>query len=81
MIPKTCTLAASAIVAVTTACTAIAKSLANQPVPAYGVSEELAEAMGCDLEDIKTRGEQYKRDSYDSGGPGYVIPRVGEHRM
>ncbi len=62
----------------TTACTGIAKSLAGQPLPAYGVNEELATLMGCDLADIQARGERYKRQSFDAGGPGYVVPSIGD---
>ncbi len=60
------------------ACTSIAKSLAGQPVPGYGITEKAAAEMGCDLEDIKTCGEQYKKESYAEGGPGYAIPSVGD---
>lgn len=65
-------------VAASVGCTAIGKELANQPVPAHGVDQELAEEMGCDLTDIQTRGERYKRESLDSGGPGHVMPSVGD---
>ena len=71
-------LAALTVGVIALGCTAIGKALANQPVPGYGVSPELAAEMGCDLEDIKRRGDQYKKQSFDSGGPGYVVPSVGD---
>ncbi len=61
-----------------TGCTTLGKALANQPVPGYGVSPGLASEMGCDLEEIKEQGDQYRKESFDSGGPGYVVPSVGD---
>jgi hypothetical protein len=46
--------------------------------PAFGITEEAARTMGCDLANIKTRGDRYRTESYESGGPGYVVPSVGD---
>ena len=59
-------------------CMSLGAALANHPVPGYGVSEGLASSIGCELEVIKTRGDQYRKDSYAEGGPGYVVPSVGD---
>ncbi len=59
-------------------CMGIAKSLANQPYAGYGLEEELVGVMGCDLEDVISRGKEYKRQSFAAGGPGYVVPSVGD---
>lgn len=59
-------------------CTTLGKALANRPVPGYGINDKAASEVGCDLQDIKTRAEQYKKQSYDQGGPGYVVPSVGD---
>ena len=59
-------------------CTSLGAALANHPVPAYRVTEDLAASMGCDFDEIKTRGDQYRKDSYAEGGPGYVVPTVGD---
>ena len=64
--------------AVLIGCTAVAAALVNHPVPGYGVNERMANSMGCDLEQIEQRGKQYRKESYDRGGPGYVIPNVGD---
>ena len=59
-------------------CMSLGAALANHPVPGYGVSEGFASSVGCELEVIKTRGDQYRKDSYAEGGPGYVVPSVGD---
>ncbi len=42
------------------------------------MNEELANSMSCDLEQIKREGDEHKNQSYASGGPGYVVPSVGD---
>lgn len=59
-------------------CQSMGKALSGNPVPAYGITEEAASIAGCDLVEIKERGERYMRESFNSGGPGYVVPSVGD---
>ena len=66
------------LVVAVNACMAVGAALVNHPVPGYGVSPEAAELMGCDLAEIERRGSDYRKTAYDDGGPGYVVPAVGD---
>lgn len=59
-------------------CTTLGKALANRPVPGYGVDERAAALMNCDADSIKVQAQGYARRSYDAGGPGYIVPSVGD---
>ena len=54
------------------------KAMVHKPIPGYGINEKLATISGCDLQDIKIRAKEYQRTSWDEGGPGYVVPSIGD---
>jgi len=62
----------------TSGCMSVAKALAGHPVAGYGIDQDLADWMRCDLEETKRRGEEFKQQSYASGGRGYLVPSVGD---
>ena len=72
------TLLLGGLLAAAAGCTGMAKAMAGRPVPAFGITEEAASAAGCQLDEIKLQGERHQRESYDAGGPGYVVPSVGD---
>ncbi len=68
-----------ASVLIAAGCASIAKAFVNQPIPGFGVNEEMATQLGCDIDQIKADAKTYKAEIRENGGPPYVvIPRIGD---